>query len=460
MLLNNIDKTKPIHMIGIGGTSMSGIAEIVLSMGYQVTGSDMNLTPVTDKLEKSGIKVILGHHPENVEGASIVVYTAAVKLDNPEIIHAKELGIPCLERSDFLGEITKLYSETISVCGTHGKTTTTSMISLAFLEAGKDPTVQVGAEIRQLDGLNYRVGNSPYFVLESCEYVRSFLKFHPKTAVLLNIEEDHLDYYRDLNDIKSAFHDFVCMVPEEGYIIVNSDDNDCMDVIQDTKGKVVTIGIQNKNADFYADNIHANENGFYEFDVYFQDNHYPIALNVPGYHHIYNALATIATGTSYGIEIKDLQKALHKFTGANRRFEFVGQCNGAKIFDDYAHHPTEIKATIEAAAQMKYNKLWVVFQPHTYSRTKALFDEFVNSFVKVDELILVDIYAAREPFDETISSKMLADAINQNYHNCTYLPTLDDAIKYLKEHLQENDVLLTIGAGTVTKIGYQLIDQI
>lgn len=457
MLLKNIDKSKPIHFIGIGGTSMSGIAEIVLSMGFKVTGSDMVLSEVTKKLESSGITIIQGHDAKNVEGASLVVYTAAVKQDNPELVHAKEIGIECMERADFLGEITKLYNETISICGTHGKTTTTSMISLAFLEAGKDPTVQVGAEIRQLNGFNYRVGNSPFFVLESCEYVRSFLKFHPKTVVLLNIEEDHLDYYKDLDDIKSAFRDFVNLVPEDGFIIVNSDDNDCMDVLDEAKGKIVTVGIKNTNANFYADNIKSNENGFYEFDVNFDGKKYPISLRVPGYHHIYNALSTIATGISYGINIEALQKALSEFTGASRRFEFVGECNGAKIFDDYAHHPTEIKATIEAATKMKYNKLYVVFQPHTYSRTKALFNEFIDSFSKADELILIDIYAAREKYDETISSKMLSDKINDKYNNCTYLPTLEDAEKYLKEHLKENDLLLTIGAGTVTKIGYELI---
>lgn len=459
MLLKNIDKTKPIHFVGIGGTSMSGIAEIVLSMGFKVTGSDMNLSSVTEKLEKSGIKIIQGHHADNVEGASLIVYTAAVKQDNPELVHAKEIGIECMERADFLGEITKLYQETISICGTHGKTTTTSMISLAFLEAGKDPTVQVGAEIRQLDGFNYRVGKSPFLVLESCEYVRSFLKFHPKTVVLLNIEEDHLDYYKDLNDIKSAFKEFVELVPENGFIIVNSDDNNCMDVIGNAKGKIITIGINNNSADFYADNIKTNENGFFEFDVHFTDKKYTISLSVPGYHHIYNALSTIATGISYGIEIEILQKSLNEFTGASRRFEYVGKFNGAKIFDDYAHHPTEIKATIEAASKMKYNKLWVVFQPHTYSRTKALFNEFIDSFNKVDELVLIDIYAAREPFDETISSKILTDKINEKYHNCTYQPTLGEAVNYLKENLQENDMLLTIGAGTVTKIGYQLIES-
>ena len=459
MLLNNIDKEKPIHFVGIGGTSMSGIAEIVFSMGFQVTGSDANMSTTTERLAKSGIKIINGHHAENVEGSSLVVYTAAIKQDNPELVHAKELGIKCMERAEFLGEITKLYDDTISICGTHGKTTTTSMISLAFLEAGKDPTVQVGAEIRQLNGLNYRVGNSPFFILESCEYVRSFLKFHPKTVVLLNIEEDHLDYYKDLDDIKSAFRDFVSLVPEEGFIVVNSDDSDCMDVVKEAKGKVVTIGIKNKSADFYADNIRINDNGFYVFDVHNRECVFTISLSVPGYHHIYNALSTIATGMSYHIEMEILQKALHEFTGASRRFEYVGQCNGARIFDDYAHHPTEIKATIEAASKMKYHKLWVVFQPHTYSRTKALFDDFIHSFTKADQLVLIDIYAAREPFDETISSKMLADEINKKYNNCIYLPSLEDSEKYLKENLQENDLLLTIGAGTVTKIGYQLINK-
>lgn len=457
MLLDNLDKNKPIHFVGIGGTSMSGIAEIILNMGFTVTGSDMNQSTTTDKLEKSGIKIIHGHYPENVEDAELVVYTAAIKLDNPELVHAKEIGIPCMERADFLGEITKLYKETISICGTHGKTTTTSMISLAFLNANLDPTIQVGAEIKQLDNFNYRIGNSPYFVLESCEYVRSFLKFHPKTVVLLNIEEDHLDYYKDLDDIKSAFKDFVSLVPEDGFIVVNSDDNDCLDVINDARGKIVTFAINNNSADFYANDITLNKNGFYEFDVCFSDKKYKIELKVPGFHNIYNALATIATGINYGIDIKKIQTSLYDYTGASRRFEFVGEYNGARIYDDYAHHPTEIKATIEAATKMNYNKLIVVFQPHTYTRTKALFEEFIDSFTKVDKVIILDIYAAREKFDESISSKMLSDEINKKYNNCIYIPTIEEATNYLKDNLKENDLLLTIGAGTVTKIGYMII---
>lgn len=458
MLLKDIDKTKPIHMIGIGGTSMSGIAEIILNMGFKVTGSDMSQSIYTENLEKSGINVYIGCNADNVNNSSLVVYSAAIKQDNPEILRAKELGIPTMERSDFLGEITKLYEKTISVCGTHGKTTTTSMISMAFLESGKDPTVQVGANIRGLNNANFKVGNSPYFVLESCEYVRSFLKFHPQTVALLNIEEDHLDYYKDLDDIKSAFKEFVMLVPESGYVIVNSDNSNCMDVVKNSNAKIITIGIENKNADFYADNICVMPNGCYSFDVHFENNVYPIELNVLGYHNVYNALVAIAVSITHGVSIQNIITALKNFTGASRRFEYVGSVNGAKIYDDYAHHPTEIKATLESAVKIKHDKTWVVFQPHTYSRTRALFNEFVNAFEKASTLILVDIYAAREKDDGSISSKMLADKINEKYKNCLYIPTIEEAENYLKEHVSKNDIVLTIGAGTVTQIGYAIKD--
>lgn len=456
MLLKNIDKTKSIHMIGIGGTSMSGIAEIILNMGFKVTGSDMNQSIYTENLEKSGINIYIGCNPDNVNNSALVVYTAAIKQDNPELVRAKELGIPTMERSEFLGEITKLYEKTISVCGTHGKTTTTSMISSSFIEDGKEPTVQVGANIKALNNANYRVGNSPYFILESCEYVRSFLKFHPQTVALLNIEEDHLDYYKDLEDIKSAFKEFVSLVPETGYVIVNSDNSNCMDVVKNLNSKVITIGIENKNADFYADNIHSLTNGCYAFDVHFSNNVYQIELNILGYHNVYNALITLAVSITHGVSISSIITALKEFTGASRRFEYVGTVNGAKIYDDYAHHPTEIKATLESATKIQHNKIWAVFQPHTYSRTKSLFNEFSDAFEKADTLILVDIYAAREKDDGSVSSKMLAEKINEKYGNCIYIPTIEEAGNYLKSHVSENDVILTIGAGTVTQIGYKI----
>ena len=380
MFLKEMDKAKPVHMIGIGGISMSGIAEILLSMGYTVTGSDSHLSEITERLEKNNIKVYNGQRAENVIGAGIVVYTAAIKPDNPELSKARELNIPTIERSEFLGELTKLYSETIAVSGTHGKSTTTSMISLIFMEALKDPTIQVGADLKQLNGTNYRIGNSPYFIVEACEYVESFLKFSPKTAIILNIEEDHLDYYRDINHIKSAFYKFAELVPEDGKIIINADNQNCNEIVEKMKSKVITFGIENEKANWTARNIHLNANGHYSFTATSDSLSIDITLSVFGMHNVYNALAAVATASLYNIEPFIIQKALADFTGAHRRFEYTGTFNNAQVYDDYAHHPTEIKATIEAAKNLPHNKLWIIFQPHTYSRTSTLFDEFANAF--------------------------------------------------------------------------------
>lgn len=452
-------KNKKIHMIGIGGTSMSGIADILLNMGFNVTGSDMNKSSVTDRLEAQGIKVVIGHFAENVHGADVVVYTAAVKQDNPEIVEAKRLGIELIERSDFLGTLTKAYSETIAISGTHGKTTTTSMISAIFMEAVKDPTIQVGADLKMLDNQNYRVGKSEYFIVEACEYVRSFLKFFPKTEVVLNIEEDHLDYYKDINEIKSAFNDFLNIPGEDGLIVVNADDKNCLDISSGHKARVLTFGINNKEADIIAENISINEKGGYSFNAKNTKTgkSLDIHLSVPGYHHIYNALSAILVSEEYGISDTDIQEGLQKFGGANRRFEYVGEKNGAKIYDDYAHHPTEIKATIKAARNIVKGELWVVFQPHTYSRTYALFNEFATAFDGVDHLLLLDIYAAREKDTGLVSSKELAEKINDNSHNCKYIGSLEDASKYLAENIKENDIVLTVGAGTVTKVGRMIV---
>lgn len=323
---------------------------------------------------------------------------------------------------------------------------------------GKNPTIQVGADLRQLGNLNYRVGQSPYLIIESCEYVRSFLKFYPQTVALLNIEEDHLDYYKDIDDIKSAFREFVLSVPENGYVIVNSDSKNSMDVAEGLQCKLITVGIENQDADFVARDIKLQKNGNYEFNVSFDGSVFPIKLSVLGYHNIYNALICIATSMVHGIPIEVIQSSLLDFTGASRRFEYVGMVNGAKIYDDYAHHPTEIKATLESALKLNYNKLWVVFQPHTYTRTKALFNEFTKAFDEADTLILTDIYAAREKDDGTISSKMLADEINKRKNNCIYIPAIENVADYLKNNVQENDIVLSIGAGTVTKIGYMIKD--
>ena len=456
MLFDSLDKNKPIHMIGIGGVSMSGLAEITSSMGYIVTGSDAKISETVKKLMQNGITVFEGHNAENVINAQLIVYTAAVKDDNPELVKARALNIPIMERSDFLGELMKKYKENICVCGTHGKTTTTSMLSLVFINANLDPTIQVGADLKQIDG-NYRIGNSDYFIVESCEYVESFLKFHPKTAVLLNIEEDHLDYYKNLDHIKSAFNKFLNLVPSDGNVILNSDDTDCIDVAKDLTCNVTTIGINNSSADWIAKDIKLNDNGCYSFVATNDIEALDITLSVVGYHNIYNALCVIATAKKYGIDSEVIIDSLEEFTGASRRFEYRGTLNGAKVYDDYAHHPTEILATIKSAQSVPHNKLWIVFQPHTYTRTYALFNEFKNTFKDVDELILADIYAAREKDTGLVTSQQLAIAINEVSNNCRYLPTFDKIEEYLKENVSSGDLVLTIGAGDITNISYKLI---
>ena len=446
MLLKNLEKGKKIHMIGIGGVSMSGLAEIALNMGYKISGSDAKDSDVINKLKSHNIEVTIGHNAQNVVGADLVVYTAAVKKENPELQKANELGIATMERSDFLGELTKL----------HGKTTTTSMMSLAFLNAGKDPTIQVGADYLKEIGANYRIGNSPYFIIESCEYVESFLKFHPETVTLLNIEEDHLDYYKDLEHIKSAFKKFVNLVPERGFVIYNSDDVNCCDVVKDLKTNLISFGIKNTSADWIATDIVLNDTGYYSFSATNGYDKVQINLNVVGYHNIYNALSVVATAYAHKLNLTLVKEALEGFTGASRRFEYRGTFNGAKVYDDYAHHPTEIKATLKSAIAIPHNKLWVVFQPHTYTRTASLFNEFANTFSDANNVIITDIYAAREIDTGIVSSKQLVDAINEISYNAIYLSSFDDIVDYLKQNVVENDIVLTVGAGNVTNISHLL----
>ncbi len=455
MILDSLDKNKAIHMIGIGGVSMSGLAEITKNMGFTVTGSDAKLSDITKKLTENGIQVYEGHFANNVIGSGLVVYTAAIKKDNPELLKAQELNIPTMERSDFLGELMKKYEENICICGTHGKTTTTSMLSLIFLQANLDPTIQVGATLKQIDG-NYKIGNSEYFIVESCEYVESFLKFHPKTAVLLNIEEDHLDYYKNLEHIKSAFKKFIELVPANGNVVVNADDTNCLDILNDINANIVTIGINNTSANWVAKDITQSENGCYSYVATNGIETLNVKLNVLGYHNIYNSLSAIATAKLYNIDSETILSALAQFTGASRRFEYRGKVNGASVFDDYAHHPTEIMSTIKSALSIPHNKLWVVFQPHTYTRTLSLFDDFKNAFKDTNEVILTDIYAAREKDTGLVSSMQLAIAINEVSNNCTYLSSFDKIEKYLRENVKENDIVLTIGAGDITNLSYAL----
>ena len=402
--IENIKKYKNIHMIGIGGVSMSGIAAILSNWGFTVTGSDRTSSTNTDKLISMGIKVVIGHDLEAIASSDIVIYTAAIKQDDPEILEAKKLNIPTIERADFLGELTRCFKDTICISGTHGKTTTTSMVSLCFLEALKYPSIQVGAVLKQLDG-NYKVGTSEHFIIEACEYVESFLKFSPKAEIILNIDNDHLDYFKTFENIKNAFIKYVKLLPDDGILVVNGDDKNCLDLSQYTKCNIIKYGIENKDVNFYADNISFDDNGFPNFDVFKNGKFFcKIDLSVPGKHNVLNSLACICLCDYYGIDKKYIQIALNKFTGANRRFEFKGKINGASIYDDYGHHPTEVKAVAKAMKEKKFNKSWVVFQPHTYSRTKNHLEDFAEALENFDNIIILDIYAAREINTYNISS--------------------------------------------------------
>ena len=454
-----LEQYKNIHMIGIGGISMSGIAEILKFWGFNVTGSDSTSSEITERLIKNGIPVVIGHDFINVVKADVVIYTAAIRPDDPELLRAKELHIPTIDRGTFLGKITKAFRNSICISGTHGKTTTTSMVSMCFLEAHKDPSIQVGAYLKPIGG-NYRVGSSEYFIIEACEYVESYLKLFPKTEVILNIDNDHLDYFETFDNIVASFNRYINLLPEDGLLVINGDDPNCVKIAKNSKCKTVTFGIQNNNANFVARNITFNKNGFPMFDVYHNNYFYKtIELSIPGEHNVLNALACIAVCDEYGIEKEDIKNGLLKFTGAHRRFEYVGSFNqGVNVYDDYGHHPTEIVATYNALKQKQYRQSWVVFQPHTYSRTKTLLEDFAKALVQFDHVIVTDIYAAREDNIYEISATNLVDKINSyKVNKAIYISSFDEIIKYLKEHTIKDDIVLTLGAGTVTNIGPKLI---
>ena len=460
--IDNLKKYKNIHMIGIGGVSMSGIAAILKNWGFNVTGSDASNSETVENLIKSGINVTIGHDIASVSNADVVVYSAAIKKDDPEIVEANRLNIPTIERADFLGEITRCYTDTICISGTHGKTTTTSMISLAFIEAKKDPSIQVGAYLKPIGG-NYLVGNSEHFIIEACEYVESFLKFSPKAEVILNIDNDHLDYFKTFDNIKKAFIKYVKLLPDDGILVVNGDDKNCLDLRNFVKSSVsvTTYGINNKDVDFYADNIVFNEDGFASFDVYHNKELFGhFRLSIPGKHNVLNALACISLCSNYSIDASSLEVALQKFTGAHRRFEYKGKMNNnVSVYDDYGHHPTEILATAKSLMNKKYNESWVIFQPHTYSRTKNLLDDFANALLNFDNIIVLDIYAARESNTYGISSKDLVDKIQSLGKNALYIPNFDECVSFVKSHVKPNDIVMTLGAGTVTNIGPMLVDN-
>jgi len=456
-----IDFQKPIriYFIGIGGISMSGLAEILLEENFAVAGSDRAPSDLTRMLEERGVKIFYGQREENLNGdIDLVVYTAAIKDDNPELVAAKKRNIPTLTRAELLGQMMKNYKTPVAVSGTHGKTTTTSMISQVLLSAEADPTLSIGGIYRPIGG-NIRVGASELFVTEACEYTNSFLSFFPKIGIILNIEEDHLDYFKDLSDIRNSFRRFALLLREDGALIINGGIERYEELTEDLPCRVITYGLS-ADLDYAASQITYDDAGFPSFCLRGKEGgERNFSLRVLGEHNIQNALAAIALADLLGLSDEVISAGLLAFTGTDRRFEYKGQVNGVTIIDDYAHHPTEIRATLNAARQYPHRRIWCVFQPHTYTRTKAFLVEFASALSLADEIVLADIYAAREKDTLGISSETLQEEIRSLGHSCHYFPAFDEIENYLLKNCTKDDLLITMGAGDVVKIGENLLQK-
>ena len=452
-----------IYFVGIGGISMSGLAEILADAGFHVSGSDRSKSSVTETLEKRGIRVFYGQRFENITDAiDCVVFTSAIHKDNPEYVATIEKNIPYLTRAQLLGQIMQNYSTPIAISGTHGKTTTTSMVSEVLLAAGVDPTLSIGGMLKTIGG-NIRVGGPDYFVAEACEYTNSFLSLSPRVGIILNIEEDHMDFFKDINDIRNSFHRFAGLIPPDGCLIINGDIPNYHEITEGISCKVVTYASSVKcsdgsPADYYADIEGFDEYGHPSFLLHDPSGSSDtFSLSVPGIHNVSNALAAIALADLLKIQRAVTAQALKDFTGTDRRFEYKGSVGGITIIDDYAHHPSEITATLKAAQNYPHKTLWCVFQPHTFTRTKAFMEDFAKALTLADKIVLADIYAARETDDLGISSKTLQQKIEALGHECYYFPSFDEIEKFLLKNCINGDLLITMGAGDVLKIGENLL---
>lgn len=442
-----------IHFVGIGGVSMSALACIAKLRGCQVTGSDMQDSEAVLELRRDGIRVFVGHAAENIGDAQLIVYTAAVKQDNPELVAARAAGIPSVERSAFLGYILTGYDFPIGISGTHGKTTCTSMIAQALIAADVDPTVLIGGTL-PLIGHNFRIGRSDKIVYEACEYVDSFLHFRSAVTVILNIEEDHLDYFKDLADIEKSFAAYADLTLQGGAVVANGDSEAVRRALAHHKGDIIWFSLKNPACDYYA--VPLSEPGCPKFEVYEHGKLCGVCeLSIPGLHNVANALAAIAACRRLHIAYDILLPALSSFGGACRRFEYKGRIGDVTVIDDYAHHPSEIRATLTAARTLYKGDIWCVFQPHTYSRTKALWNDFATALTLCDHPVLLDIYAAREKPDPTVTSQGLAADIP----GAVFCASFDDAKAMLLEKLKPGDLLITMGAGNVYRLGEDMVDD-
>lgn len=467
----NFNQPVHVHFIGIGGISMSGLAEVLLEERFSISGSDAKESDLTKKLEQKGAVIYYGQSAENIRpDTDLVVYTAAIHADNPEYQAAAAKNIPMLSRAELLGQIMNNYKQSVAIAGTHGKTTTTSMATHILLAAHTDPTVSIGGILSAIGG-NIRVGHSTYFVTEACEYTNSFLHFYPKYSIILNIEEDHLDFFKDLSDIRHSFRLFAENTASDGALIINREIDRTDELLEGLHCKVITYGFD-ASCNFYPENISWQPSGFAAFTIMHRPDSphkakqqtepeklCDVTLRVPGRHNISNALAAAALAVQMGLPSDAISQGLHAFCGTDRRFQFKGRLNGATIIDDYAHHPTEINATLSAAADYPHARVICVFQPHTYTRTKAFLDEFAASLSAADIVILADIYAARETDTLGISSLDILKKLEKRGTECYYFPSFEEIEKFLLKNLMNGDLLITMGAGDILKVGESLLNH-
>ena len=437
-----LDNIKRIHFIGIGGSGMCPLAEILHSEGYELTGSDANEGETLDRIRSYGIPVFMGHKAENIEGAELIVYTAAVKKDNPELVAAQKKNIPAIERSVMLGIVTRRYNRSIAIAGTHGKTSTTAMLTQLLIGAGFDPSAIIGGKLPFLGGNSY-VGHSDIIVCEACEYVDTFLELNPFISVITNVDADHLDYFKTLDNIKKSFNKFCHLTT--GLIVYNGDDENILDVIEDVTIPTITFGFRKTN-DYYAANLRDIKGAYKTFDLMHKGEKLcEIDLMVPGRHNIYNALAAAATAHYLGATAEQIAENLGKFTGGHRRFEILGAPRGITVADDFAHHPTELTATLSSAMEMGFRKVWAVFQPHTFSRTALLLDDFAKALSIPDVAIISEILPVRETNTYNIYNTDLGAKVEGS----VCIDTFEDITKYIVEHAQEDDLVITLGGGNV-----------
>lgn len=455
----NFEEPIHVHFIGIGGISMSGLAEILLEEGFTISGSDAKQSALTDSLAQKGATIYIGQKASNLSiRPALVVYTAAIREDNEEFKAAVDAGIPMLSRAELLGQIMDNYEKSIAVAGTHGKTTTTSMISQILLVAKSDPTISVGGILEAIGG-NIRVGGSEVFITEACEYTNSFLHFHPKYSIITSVEAEHLDFFKDIDDIRRSFHEFAGNTAHDGVLIINGQIAALDQITNNLSCSVTTYGLC-ENDDFYAKNITYNDHACGTYTLMHKTEDLgTVSLSVPGKHNVSNSLAAIALCLNLGLPLDVIKKGLLQFGGTKRRFEYKGTKNGITVIDDYAHHPTEVAATLTAARNYPHGRIICVFQPHTYSRTKAFLSDFARVLSMADIVVLADIYAAREKNTIGISSKDLLAELQKNGQESYYFPSFDEIEKFLSEKCINNDLLITMGAGDVYLIGEHLLQQ-